>query len=239
MFYSFIRKAAYPCFVFLYDNRPIRFEISNPYNCWCFLFVAGVSLMISAETCGRFCMTDCCVYPEYVVLLILLGTQWCWVNFRWRNCCLEWNVYHMLCSERDVRCWCDDIFFCAACHLRLLQSSVDESRCCQLREVGGQRAFLYHWFFRKVQFRVCFCTPLGTRFWLGHHKWLMHDCYVYFSRNNPSSGLFSEYNQQDATFLKFIYFCKTLYIFQAVFLSIIRSTKLHISVRLLPAASSS
>ena len=28
---------------------------------------------------------------------------------------------------------------------------------------------------------------------------------------------FAEYNQQDATFLKFIYFCKTLYMFQTGF----------------------
>ena len=42
------------------------------------------------------------------------------------------------------------------------------------------------------------------------------------------ANMFSEYNQQDATFLKFIYFCKMLYMFQTVFLSIIRSTKLHI-----------
>ena len=41
------------------------------------------------------------------------------------------------------------------------------------------------------------------------------------------ANIFSEYNQQDATFLKFIYFCKTLGMFQTVFLSII----------LLPAAS--
>ena len=52
----------------------------------------------------------------------------------------------------------------------------------------------------------------------------------------------SEYNQIDAAFLKFIYFSKTLYVFQAVFPSIIRSSKLHIQrqefVRplLLPAA---
>jgi len=39
---------------------------------------------------------------------------------------------------------------------------------------------------------------------------------------------FSEYKQQDAAFLKFIYFCKTLYMFQTGFPSIIRSTKLHI-----------
>ena len=56
------------------------------------------------------------------------------------------------------------------------------------------------------------------------------------------TNIVSEFNQQDATFLKFIYFCKTLYMFQTVFLSIIRSTKLHIQrqafVRpiLLPAA---
>ena len=36
------------------------------------------------------------------------------------------------------------------------------------------------------------------------------------------------YNQEDATFLKFIYFCKTPYMFQTVFPSIIRSSKLHI-----------
>ena len=42
------------------------------------------------------------------------------------------------------------------------------------------------------------------------------------------ANIFSEYNQQDATFLIFVYFCKTLYMFQTVFQSIIRSTKLHI-----------
>ena len=42
------------------------------------------------------------------------------------------------------------------------------------------------------------------------------------------ANIFSEYNQQDATFLKCIYFCKTLYMFQTVFLSIISSSKLHI-----------
>ena len=58
------------------------------------------------------------------------------------------------------------------------------------------------------------------------------------------ANTFSEYNQEDAAFLKFIYFCKTIYMFQTVFPSIIRSTKLHIQrqafVRplLLPAASS-
>jgi len=55
-------------------------------------------------------------------------------------------------------------------------------------------------------------------------------------------NLFAEYNQQDAKFLKFIYFCKTLYMFQTVVPSIIRSSKLHtqrqVFVRplLLPAA---
>ena len=52
--------------------------------------------------------------------------------------------------------------------------------------------------------------------------------------------VFSEFNQQDATFLKFIYFCKTLYVFQTVFPSNIRSSKLHIQcqvfVRLIPGA---
>ena len=42
------------------------------------------------------------------------------------------------------------------------------------------------------------------------------------------ANIFSEYNQQDAAFLKFIYFCKTLYMFQTSFPSIIRNTKLHI-----------
>jgi len=54
---------------------------------------------------------------------------------------------------------------------------------------------------------------------------------------------FSEYNQQDATFLRFIYVCKMLYMFQMVFLPIIKSTKLHIQRQVyvrplpLPAAS--
>jgi len=57
------------------------------------------------------------------------------------------------------------------------------------------------------------------------------------------ANIFSGYNQQDATFLKCIYSCKTLYMFQMVFPSIIRSSKPHIQrqvfVRplLLPAAS--
>ena len=57
------------------------------------------------------------------------------------------------------------------------------------------------------------------------------------------ANVFSEYNEQDVTFLKFIYSCKTFYMFQTVFPSI-RSTKLHtrrqIFVRplMLPAASS-
>ena len=54
--------------------------------------------------------------------------------------------------------------------------------------------------------------------------------------------IFPEYNQQRCV-SQFIYFCKTLYMFQAVFPSIIRSSQLHIQrqvfVRpiLLPAAS--
>ena len=57
------------------------------------------------------------------------------------------------------------------------------------------------------------------------------------------ANILSECNQQDATFLKFIYFCKTLYMFQTIFPSIIRGSKLHIQrqvfVRplLLPAIS--
>jgi len=31
------------------------------------------------------------------------------------------------------------------------------------------------------------------------------------------ANIFSEHNQQDITFLKFSYFCKTLYMFQTVF----------------------
>jgi len=58
--------------------------------------------------------------------------------------------------------------------------------------------------------------------------------------------IFAKYNQQDATFLSFLsllYFCKTLYMLQTVFPSIIRSSKLHIQNQvfvtplLLPAAS--
>ena len=54
---------------------------------------------------------------------------------------------------------------------------------------------------------------------------------------------FAEYNPQEAMFHKFIYFCRTLYMFQTVFPSITRSSKLHIQrqalVRpmLLPATS--
>jgi len=40
--------------------------------------------------------------------------------------------------------------------------------------------------------------------------------------------IFSQYNQQDAAFFQFIYFCKTMYMFQPVFPPIIRSSKLHI-----------
>ena len=47
-------------------------------------------------------------------------------------------------------------------------------------------------------------------------------------RNKHTKKIFSEYNQQDAPFLKFIYFCKMLYMLQTGFPSIIRSTKLHI-----------
>jgi hypothetical protein len=56
------------------------------------------------------------------------------------------------------------------------------------------------------------------------------------------ANIFSEFNQEDATFLKFIYFCKTLYIFQTGFPSIIRSSKLYLQrqafvrLLLLPAA---
>jgi len=42
------------------------------------------------------------------------------------------------------------------------------------------------------------------------------------------ANIISGSNQQDATFLKFIHFCKVLYMYQTVFPSIIRSTKLHI-----------
>jgi len=40
-----------------------------------------------------------------------------------------------------------------------------------------------------------------------------------------------KYNQQDATLLDFIYFCKVLYMFQAVFLLIIRNAKLYIQLQ--------
>ena len=38
------------------------------------------------------------------------------------------------------------------------------------------------------------------------------------------ADIFSEHNQQDVTFLKFIYFCKTLYMFQDVLLT------MHLSI---------
>ena len=59
------------------------------------------------------------------------------------------------------------------------------------------------------------------------------------------ANIITEYNQQGPMFLNlFIYFCKTIYMFQTVFPSIIRSSKLHIErqafvrLLLLPAASS-
>jgi len=42
------------------------------------------------------------------------------------------------------------------------------------------------------------------------------------------ANVFSGYNQQDETFLKLIYFCKRLYMFETGIPSIIRRTKLHI-----------
>jgi hypothetical protein len=42
------------------------------------------------------------------------------------------------------------------------------------------------------------------------------------------ANIFAQYNQEDATFHNlFIYFCKTLYMFQTGFTSIISSSKLH------------
>jgi len=57
------------------------------------------------------------------------------------------------------------------------------------------------------------------------------------------ANIFAEYNQQDATFHSFFTSCKTLYMFQTGFRSVIRSSKLHIQLQafvrplLLPAAS--
>jgi len=42
------------------------------------------------------------------------------------------------------------------------------------------------------------------------------------------ANIFSKYHKQEATFLRFIYFCKTLYMFQTGFPPIIRSSNLHI-----------
>jgi len=41
------------------------------------------------------------------------------------------------------------------------------------------------------------------------------------------ANILAEYNQQDATFLNLIFFCKTLYMFQKGFPSIVGSSKLH------------
>ena len=45
------------------------------------------------------------------------------------------------------------------------------------------------------------------------------------------ANIFAEYNQQDAPFYKIIYLCKTLYMFQTGFSSIIKSTKCIYVVR--------
>jgi len=45
------------------------------------------------------------------------------------------------------------------------------------------------------------------------------------------ANIFSEYKQQDGTFLYLLFFCKTLCIFQTIFVSIIRSSELHIQRR--------
>jgi len=52
-------------------------------------------------------------------------------------------------------------------------------------------------------------------------------------------NIFSEYNQQDVTFLKFLYFCKMLYMFHTVLPSITRSTKLHIQRQTVTASQAS
>jgi hypothetical protein len=78
------------------------------------------------------------------------------------------------------------IFVLRSLSFRLLLSSVDESRCCQLREVGKQCAFCITDSFLRYNFARVFWTHfVGTQSWLGHHEWLIYDCYVYFSRNNP------------------------------------------------------
>jgi len=101
--------------------------------------------------------------------------------------------------------------------------------------------------------KVSFHTPItvmlvfrGTWNWTSY---LTKICYVdklvfvIFSIGPCTANIFADYNQQDATFTQFIYFRKTLYMFQTSFPSIIRSSKLHIQrqvfVRplLLPAAS--
>jgi len=43
--------------------------------------------------------------------------------------------------------------------------------------------------------------------------------------------VFPKHNQQDATLLNFVYFCKMRYMFQAVPPPIIRSTKLYIELQ--------
>jgi len=90
-------------------------------------------------------------------------------------------------------------------------------------------------FLGTVFLKVCFCIKVSSE--VAHLCLLTTICIICI--------FFSEYNQQDATFLNLlrIYFCKTLFMFQTGFSSIIRSSKLHIQLQVfvrpipLPAAS--
>jgi hypothetical protein len=104
----------------------------------------------------------------------------------------EVRVYHMLCSERDVR-WCDDDI-CSVlpaifgCYWAVWM----KAGAANWEKVVNSVPFCITDSFLRYLFVFVFCAPsLGTQSWLGHHEWLMHDCYVYFSRNNPPVSRFS------------------------------------------------
>ena len=85
----------------------------------------------------------------------------------------------------------------------------------------------------KIWWNFHFSTSYLEKLWIKSVPYRKWTAWKYLEVNLTFIGpcianVFSEFNQQDATFLKFIYFCKTLYMFQTVFLSIIRSSKLHV-----------
>jgi len=143
---------------------------------------------------------------------------------------LSWNV-QVLCSYQIQYChWESSIQNEEEC-LKFIDPCIANI----FSEYNQQDATLLNLFIsvrRSTCFRRFFRPSSGAR-----------NC-TYSVRNLSDRNCCLLHNQQDATFLKFIYFCKTLYMFQTVFPSIIRSSKLHtqrqglVRTLLLPAASS-